>query len=148
MLVGAAEGFLVVCCRRGPAFLHGRAYRRHPLGAPAAPEGSHFDEPAHGVDVMDLARPQGRDEHAPVGVPDHQPLGRELGKGLADGVAGNAQLLGDRRFGQPCARQQQPFSQLQAQLGRDPVRHGGDGHPQPGRRARGRAGGLVHCGGG
>ena len=37
--------------------------------------------------------------------------------------------------------QQQPLRQLQAQFGRHPVRHGRNGHAQPGRsRAEGRAG--------
>ena len=126
-----AQALFVVGGRRGFALLDGGAHRGHALRAAAPADGADFDGAAHGVDVVDVARPKARHEDAAVGVPDHQPLGRQFGEGLADRVAGNPEVLGDGRLGQPGSRQQQALRQLQAQFGRHPVRHGGNGHAQP-----------------
>ena len=121
---------------RGFALFHCRADRCHALGAAAAADGAHFNGAAHRVDVVDVAGLQAGHEDPPVRVADHQALGRQFGESLPDRVPGNAQVLRDGRFREPGSRQQQALRQLQAQLGRHPVRHGRNRHTQPGRRAQ------------
>ena len=131
MLVGAAQALLVIGGGGGFALFNGSADRGHALRAPAAADRTDFNGAAHGVDVVDVAGLESGHEDAAVGVPDHQALGRQFGEGLADRVAGDAQVFGDGRLCEPGSRQEQALRQLQAQLGRHPVRHGGDGHAQP-----------------
>src|SRR5207302_2369987 len=87
--------------------------------------GGAFDDPADAVEVDDVGGVQFPDEHAEIEPVLEELLVRQQPKGLAQGVAGDAEPLGNRVLGKPVTRLEVAFHDLLAKDPGDPFRGAG-----------------------